>query len=132
MRFLLTAFVVVALTGCTSSEETMCKANITNGLINPETVEFYDFQPLDADADLDTLWRREIVASQGIRLHYNNASVRNQVQPEIDRLKGEDNKVNATYATYRVKAESRVGLKVTQEYFCRIGAGECKCGPMAE
>jgi len=115
------------LTGCSKSskEETQCRANISKGLLNPETAEFHDFRTTNVaalrSAVEEAFWEERSVAKSD-RGNYGT-----QVTEIVDDLiKNLTSKTDAYYSM-RVRAEGRIGNKVTSNYVCVVNAGKCAC-----
>lgn len=101
--------VAVALTGCTSAEGKLCRAQFSETLLNPETAKFSDFKQIDAqELDGDPLYAG------------------------LKRLTGRIvSPANATYYGMKVKAQGELGNEITKRQLCAVNAAKdtCFCVP---
>lgn len=124
------ALLLVNCSGPTEAVAKLCQANIKAGLINPETAQFFEFQPISAEQAEESYYQGalkmrgtnsgEVVSKYGAE---TDAAFRDVAQNVIGGIAAE----GAEFYTYRVKAHSRVGLTVTTNYTCASGPEQCAC-----
>ena len=120
-----TGLLISASCSSVSNEELLCRADIKSGLINPETVKFFDFKAIDTSKFRrgveNFVWREHNVLpnERGRFGDQLNAPINEIVQTATDH--------HASFWTLRVKAESRAGLHITSNYVCAVSEGECAC-----
>lgn len=95
----------LALTACSSHEEKLCRAHITEGLLNPETASFSDFKAITP---------QEIAADELL-------SEMPRIMENLIPQKG------ATYYRMRVRADGKLGNKITKVQICAINAQKDNC-----
>jgi hypothetical protein len=93
------------LAGCSSAEEKLCRAHITERLLNPETASFSDFKPVSTAeiGELGALKEATIKLSNSIPLQ------------------------GASYYQMRVRADGELGNKVTKIEFCGVDGQKADC-----
>lgn len=126
-----------------SADERLCRTAIQASLINPETVEFYDFGPsghsaylsaYEADARKQLEDSTSGASGAGLSGFYADAfasskrsiidkGVREMVDAERALLQPSG---SATYM-FRIKATGRLGNEITSNQFCAIKSGSCDC-----
>lgn len=120
-------FVLSACSG-TSAEERLCRANVSSGLLNPETAEFYEFQRVDRPA-FEEFLTEAALKGRGVvgrdRIRYADAIPQFRRVAEETATSMERN--GATFRRFRVKADDRLGQTVTSIYFCAVSASQCSC-----
>lgn len=105
-RLKLLAFAAgLTLSACSSTEEKLCRAHMTDTLLNPETASFSDFKSVSPG---------EIEAS-GL-LKESTIRMSNSIP-----LQG------ASYYQMRVRADGELGNKVTKIEFCGVDAQKANC-----
>ena len=118
---------IASLSACTREARmaSTCQAHIRHNLINPETAQFFDYKPMSTDkyrvALLNSYWREHDVLPAD-RAQYNQEGAQ-QASEMADRLA----KLKTSFYSYRVKASSRVGNTVTDNYACAILPDDCIC-----
>lgn len=112
-------FALFSLSACGAEVEELCKKQIEDSLINPETVEFFDFRSIELSefrAGFENMGFREHNIAPDDRWEYGD-----QLKGTIDETMGSLEYVGSKYHAVRIKADSRVGLKVTSNYVCASG-----------
>jgi hypothetical protein len=108
-----------------SSEARLCQADIRTALINPETAQFFEFETINQATFRrgveNLVWKQHNV-SRSERGRFGN-----QLDQPIDEIVRTATERDAQFRSYRVKADSRVGLTVTTNYACAIAEGQCAC-----
>lgn len=109
MRIMAIMLAALFLSACSSAEERLCKAELDQTLLNPETADYSGFQPVNesaisSDEYLSTL--RKYVG-------------------EVIPAKG------ATYFQMKVRADGELGNKITKMHFCSVNAEKNKCACLA-
>lgn len=99
----------LALAGCSSSDEKLCKAEFGKSLLNPETAKYSDFQ---------SVTQQEIKGSELL------SGLREYMTPLIP-------PAGATYFKMKVRAQGELGNEITKWQFCSINAAKsgCACLP---
>ena len=121
------AFLLLALGGCSAAtrDEKLCKANIRESLINPETAQFFEFAPIDVQAFRagveNWAWKDHDV-SKSDRYKFGD-----QLKEAIDDTVRAATADEAKTYSFRIKAESKIGLTVTSSYVCAAKKDECAC-----
>jgi hypothetical protein len=100
---------VFSLSACSSAEEKLCRANVTEGLLNPETASFSDFKAISAQE----------IASDEFLSHMP------------DMMDSLISKKGATYYRMRVRAEGQLGNKITKTQVCAVDAKKANCACIA-
>lgn len=100
---------MLALSACSSGEEKMCRAHVTEGLLNPETASFSDFKAITP---------QQIAEDQFL----------SHMPDMMDSL---ISKKGATYYSMRVRAEGQLGNKITKSQVCAIDAQKANCACIA-
>lgn len=100
---------VFALSACSSAEEKLCRANVTEGLLNPETASFSDFRAINPQE----------IASDEFLSHMPD--MMDSLIPKKD----------ATYYRMRVRAEGQLGNKITKTQICAVDAKKANCACVA-
>lgn len=100
---------VFALSACSSREEKLCRAQVTEGLLNPETASFSDFRPITPQE----------IAGDEFLSHMP------------DMMESLIPKKGATYYRMRVRAEGQLGNKITKSQVCAIDAQKANCACIA-
>jgi hypothetical protein len=120
--------IALALCACSATEkiEQTCQASLKDTLVNPETAKFFEFTPIKR-AEAERLFYLGALKMRGT----NESEVKYRYGTGTDQqFKDIANTAVSSYDafhTYRVKAESRVGLKVTATYMCLSKEDECSC-----
>lgn len=114
MRLLATMIAACALTSCSSTAERLCRAQVSETLINPETAEFRDF----GEISYEELRRRvgaNLLALQRVAPPGPSGELR---APE-----------GVAFYGFRLRAEGRLGNTITSNQVCAVPAeGEsCQC-----
>ena len=129
---------ISATAACTRSadesdlRQKYCQADIASKLLNPETAEFHDFGFIPKATAAQQILEWSIAAdqekreSEGLVLPQkpeHNSEVAYFINQQLD----SDEKSGAKFAALRVRADSRLGNKVTSEYVCRVWNDHCLC-----
>ena len=93
------------LAGCASSEEKLCRAHVTENLLNPETASFNDFKSVSTGE----------VDANGV---FKEATIRMSNSIPLQ---------GASYYQMRVRADGELGNKVTKIEFCGVDAQKANC-----
>ncbi|MBX7136301.1 MAG: hypothetical protein K1X67_26830 [Fimbriimonadaceae bacterium] len=123
---ILLAIGAVAISSCSpeARQAASCKRTIKEGLLNPETAQFFEFTKADIESFKksisDAFWRRNgIDPSESWRYEAAEADINQKISRIV--IPG------ASYYRYRVKAASRLGLTVTSTYACMTTDEGCLC-----
>ncbi len=116
------------LSGCSniSPDEKLCRAEISAGLMNPETAEFHEFAKLSEPSAIEVFheFRSKAYKTKFPALQFNDAVMKqvsaNQVTYWI--------KEGGYWASLRVRAEGRLGNRITDNYLCMGNHEACQCG----
>jgi len=124
MRAVLSLASLLVCASCSqvSQEEKECRSDIKGKLINPETVEFFDFSSISKSefrTGLINMKFKDSGVSRGERPNFGN-----QVKVIADDVM---QIAVGPYYGLRVKAESKVGLKVTMHFVCTKVVEGCAC-----
>lgn len=120
----------LTLSGCDNAPrlEQLCQADIKSRLINPETAEFFEFEPIES-SQAERLWFEWSLQGRGVKQsdawRYGGAvdEFKAVAKKIIDEFKAE----GAEFRSYRVKADSRVGMTGTSHHVCAASENECGC-----
>lgn len=117
----------LAITACSSNANLVCEAEITKSLLNPETAEFFDWSQSTADefrtGVMNMAWNeRNVLPSERWRYGEFEEAIGEQIDTEVM-----SNLKDASFSKTRVKADSRMGLKVTSHYVCAKTDEGCLC-----
>jgi hypothetical protein len=113
----LVALTVLPSCSASSADKKVCEAKITENLLNPETAKFFDFSPISKE-------RENALIEEAVWVGYpsipktDREQYRSQLQPEINEAIAGFSKMEARPYSVRVKADSKLGLTVTTNYFC--------------
>lgn len=105
MRNTIIALTALMLAACSSAEERVCRASLDETLINPETAEYSAFHLLNPD-DIK---------------NEPTMAYRREAMSHLIPQKG------ARYALMKVRAEGKLGNKITSNQFCAINATKDTC-----
>lgn len=100
----------LSLSSCSGTEEKLCRAHVTEGLLNPETASFSDFKAVpQAEVDADGIMREMVPL------------MASTIPPQ-----------GARYYRMRVRADGELSNKVTKIEFCGVDAAKknCSCLPI--
>jgi hypothetical protein len=122
----------VLASGCSnvSSEERLCRTSVSATLLNPETAEFHDFKQMSPSeferaASQMAMDARAVSAGQDL-VEQNRASFEAVGREMAQGLSAK----GASFYSLRVRADGRLGNKVTALQLCAASKGECSClGP---
>ncbi len=102
----------------------MCQAEIKGSLLNPETAQFFEFEPLDRRSLVNGMeeyvWSRTQVPRSERHLYAG------QLDAEVSERVTDFVRGDARAYSYRVKAISRVGDTITARFICAIDT-DCSC-----
>lgn len=105
LRFTALAMLAMSVAGCSSAKEKLCRTDIEQTLLNPETAQYSEFRPLTAqDLKDNELWS-------------GMSDIMKSIIP----------KDGASYATMKVRAEGKLGNVITSRQFCAINAANDQC-----
>lgn len=120
----------LALSGCgsVSSLEQLCQADIKARLINPETVQFFEFEPIES-SEAEKLWVQWSLQGRGVQQSdaWKYGGAIDEFQAVAKEIIDEFRAEGAEFRSYRVKADSRVGMIVTSRHVCAATQKECGC-----
>lgn len=118
----------ILLSSCSniSPDEKLCRANISSGLMNPETAEFYDFAKLSEPTAIEVFheFRSNAYKTKFTNLQFNDAVMRQVSANQVTYW----NKEGGYWASVRVRAEGRLGNRITDNYLCMGNHETCQCG----
>ena len=104
----------------------MCRAEIKSKLINPETVEFYEFRDLTSSEYLRLLSAGNEEGSGRLTTPENQKTAE-EVMAKLQKTDP------SAFHTVRVRAEGGLGNKVTSQMLCMSNKTECICSdPVAD
>lgn len=111
----------VFLTSCGSKSEKICLSSIKDNLINPETAEFFEFSDISMEKFGQLTGDRNSSSYEG--------SAADVVRSETSRILKEKmaDFPNATFHSVRVKADGKIGNKITQNMLCVSLPEGCQC-----
>lgn len=116
LRCFAIAAAAALISGCGSSPQKLCEADISSKLINPETAEYFDFLQVDEakfrEGFENMIWREKNVLPQD-RYKYGDL-----FKGRIDKAMAKVRLTNPEFYSVRVKADSRMGLNITSQYVC--------------
>ena len=112
------------LAGCDlgDSERRMCETAIKQSLLNPETAEFLDFMPIHQDNYVQLAAPVELRKNERFTGDLAVSSVRR----EIRKIRAKE------FYILRVRAERKLGNKVTSRMACAAGDTNCSCVEIEE
>lgn len=127
-----------------SSDEVVCQSAIKSSLINPETVEFFEFKPVSKESylskieqDAREVAQKELLSSNfgsGLSGNYAlaaemmaNRIISEHVSEAVSHEKVRINRDGLRTFTYRVKAEGQLGNKITSVQYCSLNDTACTC-----
>lgn len=125
----LTLPLIFVLAGCSQggANQRLCEKSVKESLINPETAEFMEFKtvPLTEASDLLKNYMVKAVMEKDPRIaEYGlGSSVESDASNSVKTiLEG----VSSTYVM-RMKAEGKLGNKITSNQLCMISENDCSC-----
>ncbi len=119
--FAILAGTCFVLSGCGERMEGVCVSKIRSTLMNPETAEFHDFRTIEASEYVDSFLAGTAAGSGQPTTPTSQAAVEvamhniNKQNPE------------STYHSVRVRAEGKLGNKITSQMICMADKGDCAC-----
>lgn len=129
----MTAGMLLTAAGCAEKppELATCRAAITSQLLNPETVEFFEFEQAGSEDYLSRFRAASTATNTAANIDYADVSgfasiVGRGVQIEVDRQTQAMREGWKTYRT-RYKSDGRLGNRVTSFDYCISNGKECSC-----
>ena len=123
---LLSTFLVLG--GCgvgLSQNERLCRESVKSEHINPETVEFYEFGSSDRSQYISARSKESADSISSQRPDFDRSDVEQTtygvVSENVDKLK------SPTFHTLRIKADGKLGNKITSVMQCIVSEGTCSC-----
>ncbi len=116
---ILIALMAVVLASCGERAEAICQASLAKNLLNPETAEFRDFREIDQAQFIAGL-TNGLEAKAG-RLLPNKPAADQALQQELSKA------VDIKFYGFRLRAEGKLGNKITKQQVCYVNEGECSC-----
>lgn len=118
---------LIAAAGCTDPVERLCRADITERLIYPDSLESYEFSGVSYDDRINEMVEASLNAPPAIPAELR-AAYRADLQRRARRASVAWGELKMSFHRYTIKARGRSGGDVTSTLTCVANPTLCRCG----